>query len=268
MSIIIQKMQELKGTTKHIEIRLWDRWNHDKLKAKLEEIGTTAFNRSYRQIALSEEDKTFRYFNKIIKDFDITLMDKTEWLYYGGVDLSGTKRKGNVFVTVAYNFQTNEKVIIDIIREKEHGIFAEKIIAQYDFFRHEIILVEDNGVQSIFIELLDQVNSNIHPTVKNFTTTRNKNSLEAGLPALAVEFEQDKWILPKSKIEDHEVTCKCNFCQLVSEFTSHPHGSIDDCVMATFFCFRAIKDYMVSDFYFVVEPDYDEYGNPINLFKF
>jgi len=241
MSIIIQKMQELKGTHKHKRIELWNKWNHDKLKAKLEEIGTTAFNRSYRQIALSEEDKTFRYFDKIIKDFDITLMDKNVWNYYGGVDLSGTKRKGNVFVTVAYNYQTNEKVIIDIIREKEHGVFAQKIMAQFEIYKHNIILVEDNGVQSVFIELLEQVQSHSHPTIRNFTTTRNKNSLEAGLPALAVEFEQGKWILPKSKIEDHEVTCKCNFCQLVSEFTSHPHGSLDDTVMATYFCYRATK---------------------------
>lgn len=49
-------------------------------------------------------------------------MDKTEWDYYGGVDLSGTKRKGNVFVTVAYNTSSKQKVIIDITREKEHGV--------------------------------------------------------------------------------------------------------------------------------------------------
>jgi len=49
------------------KIPLWDKWSKEALISKAAEIGNRAFDRGYRQRALSDEDRTFPSYQKVFK---------------------------------------------------------------------------------------------------------------------------------------------------------------------------------------------------------
>ena len=127
--------------------------------------------------------------------------------------------------------------------------FLNKIAHSFDYYRHMICYVEDNGIQEVFVEQIDSLKGCWNPAVLGFTTTgRTKNSLAIGLPSLQLDIERGNWVIP-TEFRDNE-----NIKTLIQQFLNYPHSKYDDCVLSCFFAFRAIADQSGTDLYIVEEP--------------
>ena len=116
-------------------------------------------------------------------------------------------------------------------------------------FRPDIIMAEDNAMQKIFIQMMNDANL---PVVSH-TTGVNKYSLENGVPALAVLFEQNRVRFPRGDQKSKDITDL--ICGELASMTFTDKGKLegvgehDDCAMSLWIAIRAAK-YVRQDFDF------------------
>lgn len=116
-------------------------------------------------------------------------------------------------------------------------------------FRPDIIMAEDNAMQKIFIQMMQEANL---PVVSH-TTGVNKYSLENGVPALAVLFEQSRMRFPRGDQHSKDITDLV--CGELASMTFTDKGKLegvgehDDTAMSLWISVRAAK-YVRQDFDF------------------
>lgn len=171
-------------------------------------------------------------------------MDKIK--VFQGVDLIGGVARRTVFTKVSTNASyfviftvgvhpNGDRIVLDIFRTR--GLtFTNQVeyIKKYrNYYKPSIIGVEDNNAQRWMVNHLIETTD---CPVKGFTTTTNKYDPEAGIPALALEFENGKWILPYG---DTKTRAKIDIFK--EELGSWPISATTDVVMACWLCVQAIN---------------------------
>jgi len=219
-------------------IPLWEeKWSKDRLISKRKDIGERAFNRGYRQMALSDEDRTFPSALRIFKDrVSISDIVRPEWPRYGGCDPFGQMV---VIFTLAQSPQ-GKRYPIDI-RFGKWGPTETvlQLIDAYRTHRHQLICVENNAAQEAIIQWALEKGEASMP-IAAFTTGKQKADPAVGLPGMEVEFANDSWTVPMGR-EPHEPDCQCGFCKWKRELMEHPIGAASDFVMASWFAREAAR---------------------------
>lgn len=116
---------------------------------------------------------------------------------------------------VTFGIDDNENFwLINLYHEKGVGFTEQKRVLRsiWRRFRPDIMYLEANQFQRIYSESLADESS---MPVKAFTTTKRKNSLEEGVPGLAILFENNKLKFPYATPKDKKTTDK-----ILDEFRS------------------------------------------------
>lgn len=220
-------------------IPLWeDTWDKADLLDRLKVIGNTAFNRGFRQRAISDEDRTLPSYLKIFK-YGLSPLDvvRRDWPRVGGMDPFG---KFVVIFTLAVDPGTGKRYPLEIRRGKWGPTESvNQLIDAYNTHRHQIIVVENNAAQDAIVQWALEKGHASMPLLP-FATGKQKVDPMLGLPGMEVEFANNSWIVAMGNAE-HEPDCKCGFCVWKSEMGSHPVGEASDTVMASWFAREAAR---------------------------
>lgn len=235
------------------EIEVWgDKWSPALLEQKKQDIGDREFSRGWRQRAISDDEVLFR--EETIKqcldkksdlyfpDYDdFSQYPKTHGIYMG-VDLAiaNASKAGDYFVICVIGVDKNfsKRHLIGFYRNRglSFNEQLQKLGAWTDFFKPNLVLVENNSYQDAFVQ---EVVRTTDVSVKAFTTTGlNKSHIELGLPRVSVEFENKKWIIPQGNVNTRKV-----LEPLLEELRTYPLGKHDDSIMALWFARNAAADY-------------------------
>ncbi len=219
-------------------IPLWNSyWDKKALLSRLAVIGKRAFNRGFRQQALTDEDKTFPSSEIIFKE-DIRANDivQPNWPKVMGIDPFG---QWVVLFTLAYNPYDYKRVPIDIIRGKfDPTRTVNEILRAFDKHRHQAIVCENNAAQEAILQWAKEKGRADLPIIP-FTTGKQKADPALGLPSLEVEFTNGAWIVPMER--RHDPDCTCGFCVWRNELFNHPLAKAADTVMASWFAREGVR---------------------------
>ncbi len=225
---------------------LWpEKWPKERLIQKLGQINRRAFDRNFRNIALTEEELMF---NKnalyLCKDVTASPYDKKydKMDKYAGVDLGISEKAGTAY-TVIFVIGVDEggvKHVLSIRRKRMSSPATARAIKDTNEAWHpKIFMVENNAYQDALIQWMEEIGYAGLP-IMPFTTGKNKADPNTGLPSLAVEFERLGWNIPMSG-SDHEEGCQCTICIWLSEMCSYPIGKYTDTVMGCWFAREAAR---------------------------
>ena len=135
--------------------------------------------------------------------------------------------------------------ILDIWR-KSGATYDEQVGSikrMYQDFQPDVLLVEDNGMQKIFVQML---NDQGVPAQGQTTSAKNKYDLHQGIPNLAALFEQGRIHIPRGNQMSQDITDV--LVQELSTFTWDENkgkiqgiGAHDDCPMSLWIAIKATK---------------------------
>lgn len=216
-------------------IPLWDQWPKEKLIARCREIGTRAFNRGYRQCALSDEDRTLPHYLQVFKHgVRVSDLVSPTWPRVCGMDPFG---KFVVIFTLALG-PDGKRYPVEIRRGKWNSTEAVmQLIDAYQTHHHQLIVVENNASQDAIIQWAMEKGQQL--PIWPFTTGKQKADPENGLPSLDVEFANNSWVCAMGS--EHQPDCGCGFCVWKREMSEHPIGEAADTVMASWFAREAAR---------------------------
>ena len=211
-------------------IPLWSVWNEVSLKAQFNLLGQRAFNRGYRQQALSDEDMTFPHYEQIFNwDLDRSFVGK-DWARCIGIDPFG---KQVVIFVLALNPLTRQRVPIEIRRGKwDPKRTITEIRDSYITHMPQIIVCENNASQEAIVQWAQELGWGDMPIIP-FTTGAQKANPEMGLPSLDVEFANGTWVVPMQGVDKFDTENVYNIWK--HELKNHPIGEAADTVMAMWF---------------------------------
>ncbi len=217
-------------------IPLWSLWPKEKLMQRFKEIGSRAFNRGFRQDALSDEDRTLPSYLKVFR-YGVRINDvvSPHWPRVAGMDPFG---KFVVIFTLAIS-PNGKRYPIEIRRGKWGPTQSvNQLIDAYATHRYQLIVVENNAAQEAIAQWALEKGSASMPIVP-FTTGKQKVDPLIGLPGMEVEFANDSWLCAMGDL--HEPDCECGFCVWKKEMSVHPIGEAADTVMAAWFAREAAR---------------------------
>lgn len=210
-------------------IPLWDIWNTVRLQKRRREIGNRAFDRGYRQNAMTDEDRTFPSSETI---FDYNSTPNTipkHWPRITGVDPFG---QAIVVFTIAVNPFSGQRIVIEIRRGKwQPNVAKSEMIDAAIKHQSQFLVVENNAAQSVICQWVQESLKGI-PVVP-FTTGSAKNHPELGLPSIEVEMANGLWMCPYQGIDELDHENPINVWR--SEMRSHPVSEKEDTIMAMWF---------------------------------
>lgn len=192
-----------------------EQWPWERLTAKEKEIGTTAYNRTLRNITTAASAGIFK------RDAYEACLGRARWrTQYDGaqrvvtaVDLGtrpGSKHDLTVFCTgVDVDGARYQLMNIETMRTRGTDT-AKKFVDIYRRFHcgrgGGTFIVEDNGAQVFIVDMLKNAATakavgftqseiaNLH--VRGRTTTAAKHDIEIGVPAVAADLEMERLLLP------------------------------------------------------------------------
>lgn len=219
------------------EIPLWEAvWPKEKLIAKRKAIGERAYNRGFRQMAMSDEDRTFPSAYKVFK-YGVSVSDivRPEWPRVMGMDPFGQ----NIVIFTLAVAPNGKRYPIEIRMGKWGSKKpVHELIDAYRTHRPQLIVVENNAAQDLLIQWALEVGEASMPILP-FVTGKQKADPMVGLPGMEVEFANESWVCAMGA--EHEPDCSCNFCAWKKELASHPVGATQDIVMASWFAREAAR---------------------------
>lgn len=146
------------------------------------------------------------------------------------------KKSSSFFVAFVLGVDAyGTRMVLNIIRKKGLTFQGQKDeIKALKAYDPVMIAIEDNAAQRWLVsDLIDITDL----PVKGFTTSTNKYSLEHGVPSLALEFENGKWVLPYNNPRTRAM-----MDLMIEEFASWPIGSTTDIVMAAWMAKQAVDE--------------------------
>jgi hypothetical protein len=241
---------------------IWpEKWPKEALEDKLEEIGTRAFDRGFRNKALSDEDVLFprelleRCFDKefkfggLPKDFV-----KEKVRYFGGIDIAAGKSRTKGAYSVMFTIAIYEriKVPISIIRGRfTSPQFTQLILDEINQYSHDLVYIENNAQQEALLQWIDEIALSTSdnefknlPPIRGFFTGMQKQDEGIGLPSISVEMEKGSWKIPD--VSEHSSGCSCNLCVWINEMSEYPIGKYNDTVMTCWFAKEAARELMAK----------------------
>ena len=229
---------------------LWEeRWTHEKLMERKQQMGSIAFSKSYQNEAISAEDQIFRpewledaksYNRKLVRFVNYAKWDLGAMTVTGGLDLAISQKDGSDFTASAVigRTKTGVKIPLWLSRDKLSPSQTRQLIIEL-FERYPMmkqLTVENNAYQDALVR--DMAEQTDLP-IRGYNTGGEKFDEELGINSLAVDFENGKWILPYS--EDSEYTQRMvDF--LVGGMLNFPSGHTEDLLMALWFSNQAMRD--------------------------
>jgi hypothetical protein len=211
-------------------IPLWEeKWPKEVLIKRYREIGQRAFNRGFRQQALSDEDKTFPSANSIFRtDLSISDVVHSSWMRVVGIDPFGQW----VVLFVLALSPEGRRFPIEVRRGKwQPKETVDQIIDTFRIHRPQLMVCENNASQDAIVQWALEKGHQI--PITPFTTGSQKVNPEMGLPGMEVEFANGSWICAMG--HEHPPDCSCGFCVWRRELNEHPLGVAADTVMASWF---------------------------------
>lgn len=218
-----------------------EKWPPDKLKEREKLIKKKAFDRNFRNKALSDEDILFtadileasKVYGVSNKNEIFKKMQK-----FVGVDLA-ISDTGHYTVLFEIGVENNIRYPLRIVRGHFSSPETAKLIKTLNEIDKPLAFcVENNGYQKSLIQWLKAVG--VNAPVISYTTGLNKVDLDLGLPSVALEFESDLWKIPMGE-KPHDELCDCIICTWLGEMSDYPIGKYDDTVMATLFAREAFR---------------------------
>lgn len=227
-------------------IPLWSAWNKERLQKQFIDLGERAFNRGYRQDAISDEDRTFPSSDTIFRwDLGRDIV-APHWPRCTGIDPFGKKV---VIFTLALNPHNRSRVPVEIrIGKWDPRRTIREIFDVYTVHQPQIMVCENNASQQAILQWAQEVGGVDIPLVP-FVTGKQKADPILGLPSLQVEFANGAWLVPMQGVDqfDHDNP----FMVWRRELRSHPVGEAEDTVMASWFAREGAR-------YLTREPDQAE----------
>ncbi|MBI3320005.1 MAG: hypothetical protein HYZ89_05410 [Candidatus Omnitrophica bacterium] len=218
-------------------IPLWEtKWPQEALTSKRRAIGERAFNRGFRQMALSDEERTFRSFDRCLiqgaKPSELAGPDAPRFM---GVDPFG--QHVVIFVLALKKEPIPKRVPVAIYRGSWGP--AETVRHILEAYRQHLpqgVKVENVAAQEAIVQWCKEKGEVI--PIEGFMTGKQKADPEIGLPSLEVEFENGSWEIG---YEEHEYGCPCAWCVWIAEMRGHPLHPTQDAVMACWFAREASR---------------------------
>jgi len=218
-------------------------WPRERLEARLGAIGKRAFARNFQGRAMSSDECIFSSIDACL-DYNLSPEQIDErWPRFMGVDI-GHRTDDEAAYTVLFTIAVapdGRRYVVDVDRGRWIStLVADKIFNKWRQIGHQAIFVENNAYQQSLIDWIRQLSSARGMTlpIKGFTTGQNKLDTNLGLPSLAIEIENRRWVVPMAG-RRHDATCKCGFCVWIDELKSWPVGEYCDTVMASWFAREA-----------------------------
>jgi hypothetical protein len=224
-------------------IPLWTEggFGKDRLLHIREERGSAAFERGFRQHAMTDEDRTFPSFVKCKKPLslqDLELEVQT-WSKYAGVDPASESRPGSAIFVVAKS-PTGLRLPIEIRRGSWTGSdLVANISDVVNKYGLQVCMVENNALQGWIMQWALEKDKSL--PLKGYHTGKQKQDELEGLPGLEVEMENGSWIFPSKEWDGHKGSCQCGWCQWEREMLDYPQSETSDCVMAMWFAREASR---------------------------
>ena len=234
-----QKLSDYRG--QRFSIPLWHEGGFD--KARLvhieKERGHQAFERGFRQKAMTDEDRLFPSFLKCKRPIKIADMESQieTWPKYSGVDPASESRPGSVIFTIAKSPQ-GVRMPIEIRRGQWSG--SDLVLQLSEAVRKhrvQICMVENNAVQDWIRQWALEKDKSL--PLKGYHTGHQKQDEIEGLPGLEVEMENGSWLFPAGEWDRHPGSCQCSWCMWENEMLNYPQSETSDCVMAMWFAREA-----------------------------
>ena len=253
---------------------LWPtRWPYEKLMQLKSEVGSVAFNKSYMNEAMSSEDSTFKpswlerakYFGRgryMKYKLDYSQWDLGAMKVAIGVDLAISQKETADNTAFAVIGETKLGAKIPLWLEQGKFTFGQtqrKIIELANRYNPDIVVVENNGYQEA---LRRDLADNTSLPIVGYSTGGEKYDENVGVSSIAVEFENEKWILPYSDEEGTEYN-KHQIDLLVEGMMNFGSGHTADILMALWFANGGLRrlNYGSGE-----EPEYG-YGSKVDPFR-
>lgn len=223
---------------------LWPaRWSWDEMMKRKGSMGTLAFNRSYRNITANPEDSPFEENwiqralkrgerRKLLRTFDYASWDLGHLTVSMGVDLAISKKDKSDFTAMAIIGRTTNgmKIPLYLLRRKLSPAETRRTIKELaSIYNPDVITVESNAYQaSIQMDLAEETDL----PIEAYSTGGEKYDEEIGINSIAVEFENDKWILPYASDDLYTTTMVDHLVQGMRDFTPEKGEHTEDLLMA------------------------------------
>lgn len=230
---------------------LWpERWSIEKLHELKEEVGSIAFSKSYLNEAISSEDAIFKapWIDKakergknrtLIYHLDYAHWDLGGMTIAMGVDLAISQKDSGDYTAFAVVGELRDGTKIPLHLSQEKLTFAEtqkRIYDLYARFRPSVIKVESNAYQAALVR--DMQDSTSLP-IQGYATGGEKFDPEVGLQSIAVEFENNKWILPYGSQSPSTIKIVDELAEGMLRF---PSGHTADILMALWFANTGLRE--------------------------
>ncbi len=228
-----------------------ERWPKKALIEEFKFRGALYFNPAFRGLVMSDFDKTFNKEHIRSCCFARTDMpyieDKEKFI---GVDLAiGQKKSAKYTVLFCLAFDEEKKVRYPV--EIRRGRFsspdtARELIDMYNETSPVAAIVENNFYQQAIIDWLEDLEG-VELNIEPFTTgAQQKKSLDFGVPAMATDFQNGRWMIPMEDDEfdwELEKGCGCNICTWIEELLQYPYATYSDTVLACYLAVQGSKKY-------------------------
>ena len=233
------------------------RWDYDSLMLRKKTMGSLAFSQAYQNVVLSAEDAVFKvdWINRakargrnyrLRPTLDYATWDLGQMLIANGIDLAISKNSTSDFTAMMVLGRTREgmKIPLWAIREKlSPAETRQKIFEIHQNFSKQGLKmhkVESNGYQeSLRRDMAEMTDL----PITGYNTGGEKFDEIVGINSMAIDFENDKWIIPYDKNDDY-TRRMMDF--LISGLLAFPSGHTEDLVMATWFANTALRDLTVG----------------------
>jgi len=210
------------------------------LVQKYQDIGSRAFDRGYRNKALSDEETVFSPdLLKRLPDYNTTIdspifKDKESFV---GLDLARSEHGAYTVFFVITVDENKWRWVREVRRGHFNGTQVVEIMSSLnEAYNEPVFIVENNGVQQMIIDFLEIAGQaeGMGEKIVPYYTGSQKMDLLVGVPSLAVEMEKGLW---KICMGDgvHPAECNCGFCAWLKELDDFPLGKFSDTIMAGFF---------------------------------
>ena len=228
-----------------------ERWPKEALIEEFKFRGEMYFNPAFRGLMMSEFDKTFNKEHIRACCFprdEIPYHDDKE--KYIGVDLAIGQKSGakyTVLFCLAFDEEKKRRYPVEIRRGKfSSPDTARELIEMYNDIQPIAAVVENNFYQQAIIDWLEDLEG-IDMNIEPFTTgAQQKRSLDFGVPAMATDFQNGRWMVPMEDDEfdwELEKGCGCSICIWIEELLQYPYGTYSDTVLACYLAVQGSKKY-------------------------
>lgn len=238
-------------------IPLIPQWSPAVLRTIRDAMTEIAYNRAYRQLPWSKDDRWFGSFDDCVRE-DVSMEQLAKqardghWYVVVGVDIGTKKRPGNAIVTVAVAPDSRRHVIDARVGSWKSPEFAWQIHDVDQRYSPSIIVVEDNSTQEMFLDWASDPRTGYpfrHKLLPFTTTGQSKQDPLYGLRSLDVEFSRGAWTFPAAHVKQHEESQgsahipRCGPCRLLNEVRWHPMSETSDLLMSLWFARSAVLEF-------------------------